>query len=54
MRTKPIALPILVINNIGKKEISVDAMSEAPTTTTTSLGEGGKTFSIKEKKNKTK
>jgi hypothetical protein len=50
----PTALPTLVVIKIGKNPIGELEISVAPMTSTTSLGEGGKIFSIKAKKNKTR
>jgi hypothetical protein len=49
MTINPRALAILVRRTTGIKLIVVDAISDAPIMTITSLGEGGKMFSVKEK-----
>jgi hypothetical protein len=49
---KPSELPKLVISKTGINPIEVEAINEAPTTTTTSLGDGGKIFSVNAKRNK--
>jgi len=53
MAIKPRELAILVRISTGINPRLVDAISEAPTITIRSLGEGGKIFSMKAKKKRT-
>jgi hypothetical protein len=47
---KPRTLPIVVTNKVGIKLITLVLTNVPATTITTSLGDGGKTFSMNEKK----